>query len=265
MAFLSFLMDHFKAVAFAEAGEFDTAVEMMEQMPSLKERISKEAKPSSLELTWAAAAFAEHGEFDTARELIKAPATDSDDEVSITDRRLDVLAEKPLYHAKAAAFAEAGEMDHAREILDIHEHTRPKILLIGYEADFPLKAAERAIQLAASKGYELIAVNVNIATSSSPDNEQTKALRGHIMERVAQSAGKTIEEMARASGIRCVHLVEFGDSEEVIKKLCSSIPGIEFVLTEREPTASEKQVVDIPVVYALAPAVVLEKIHSAIK
>ena len=256
MALWKFILDHFKAIAFAEAGEFDTAKQMMESMPTLKERLASETKPSSLELTWAAVAFAEHGEVGTARELLKAkPAIeDHDESVQLTDRRLNVLAQKSLEHTKAAAFAEAGELEHAQQILRSDAEARSKILLIGYEARFPEKAARRAISLAAEKGYELIAVNVNITSSSAPESEHTLALRKHIKEKISKDAGRKIIEMAEAKGVTCVHIVEFGESEQVIKRLCNIIPGIEFVLTEREPTASEKQVVNIPVLHALAPS-----------
>jgi len=85
------------AVAFAEAGEWDTAREMMPVGP-------RRAEVTSLDRLFAAASFAEAGEWGAAREMIPAAAAKT--KVTWLDRLF-----------AAVTFAEAGLDEEARRLV----------------------------------------------------------------------------------------------------------------------------------------------------
>lgn len=72
--FLRKFEDAMTAVAFAEAGEFETAREIMNEAPALKEEIVSLQREASLtidDLINMAITFAEAGEHEKAKEFIK--------------------------------------------------------------------------------------------------------------------------------------------------------------------------------------------------
>ncbi len=83
MGIMNYLREHFAAVTFAEAGEFDTARQILDETPDLMDEVLRDSEPTPAELSWAAVAFAEAGEFDTAREMLetKGPHGDEPQEV----------------------------------------------------------------------------------------------------------------------------------------------------------------------------------------
>jgi len=256
MGILSFLSDHFAAVAFAEAGEFDTAKQVLDSSPSFLEQMAGDAKIRESDFDWAAVAFAEAGEFDTARELTGAKVLEDQQVVEVSDRRFELEIEKHMRHANVAAFAESGAMDHAYEM--IHAPTSAgKILLVSHDTEFNMDAVKHAVSLAAKSGYELMAVNIVMVTSESPVSDGRNAIRDSIAKKASQKAS-ALFEFAEKNGVQCSQWVEFGEPESIIKKMCDRIENIAFVLTEKEPTNSEKEAAKVPV-YHVEYAEVLQR------
>ncbi len=87
MGIINYLREQFTAVTFAEAGEFDTAREILEGSPTLLDEVLKDAEPTPAEMSWAAVAFAEAGEFDTAREMLETRGPRGNEPQEVYPRR----------------------------------------------------------------------------------------------------------------------------------------------------------------------------------
>ncbi len=85
-------LDIFSAAAFAEAQEFDTAIDILNDSGMEKREQPSIAMANPLARTMEAITFAEAGEFDTAREILGAKG--SRDEVEVQASPLEVLADQ---------------------------------------------------------------------------------------------------------------------------------------------------------------------------
>ncbi len=115
------LEDSMAAAAFAEAGEFETARDIMNEM-----RLSKEE--------------------------IKA--------VKVKDERVDSLIKKHDRTEEAIVFAQAGEHEYARELIRKSAEERKKILVVGGEEGFSEKLIHYAINMAERMNHDIVALNV---------------------------------------------------------------------------------------------------------
>lgn len=119
--FIKDFEDSMAAAAFAEAGEFKTARNILNEM----------------------------GE---AREEMKA--------VQVKDERIESLMKKHDRTEEAIVFAQAGEHEYARELMKKTEEERKKILIVGGEEGFSEKLIHYAISMAERMNHDIVALNV---------------------------------------------------------------------------------------------------------
>ena len=113
--------DSMAAAAFAEAGDFRTAENIMNEMTQTK----KEMKA-----------------------------------VSVKDERVETLIKRHDRTEEAIVFAQAGEHEYARELVRKNYEERKKILVVGGEDGFSEKIIHYAISLAERMDHDIVALNV---------------------------------------------------------------------------------------------------------
>ncbi len=119
--FIKDFEDSMAAAAFAEAGDFKTARNILNEMGESKEEMKS---------------------------------------VKVKDERMDSLMKKHDRTEEAIVFAQAGEHEYARELMKKTEEERKKILVVGGEEGFSEKLINYAISMAERMNHDIIALNV---------------------------------------------------------------------------------------------------------
>lgn len=112
--------DSMAAAAFAEAGDFKTARNILNEMKE-----SKETKT-----------------------------------VKVKDERIESLMKNHDRTEEAIVFAQAGEHEYARELIKKGQEERKKILVVGGEEGFSEKLVHYAISMAERMNHDIVALNV---------------------------------------------------------------------------------------------------------
>ncbi len=188
------LADAMEAITFAEAGEAETAREILTGIPAEK-KVSSEG-------------------------------------VEIKDHRLQALSESHDLKMEAVAFAEANEHAHAREILREEEKENKKILVIGSEEGYSDELIQYALGMADRMQYEIVALNV-IPVGKRLFNFLADNVRAELQSR-AESAAQRFAALAGENKIPFTHLVRFGDTDKTVKEVHKEKRRISFILTEPE-------------------------------
>jgi len=155
------------------------------------------------------------------------------------------------YDAKmeAMALAEAGAHELAHDTIVLGQMEPPKILVVGNEDTFTEPVLNYTIGLAERLGYEIVAMNVNTVMGHSGKflSPFRKHLREEFEKRSAE-AFSVLQEKLKDKGIRCEHVIKYGDFSKAVEDLHHEMKRIEFVVTEPEahPERSETEVT-IPV------------------
>jgi len=113
--------DSMAAAAFAEAGEFSTARNILNEMKESKEEMKT---------------------------------------VKVTDERIDSFMKKHDRTEEAIVFAQAGVHEYARELIQKGQEERKKILVVGGEEGFSEKLIHYAISMAERMNHDIVALNV---------------------------------------------------------------------------------------------------------
>lgn len=159
-------------------------------------------------------------------------------QVSVKSKKLENLAEIVGRYSEAITFAEAGQQDYAQDLIRREIMERSKILVVGHEGTFSKPLIDYSVGMAERMGYEIIALNCS-SIGSSP-TKFLSPFKEKISKDFESGAKKGFEPLckkAEEKGIRCTHIVEFGDLNDCIKKIHKEIRRIEFVLTEPEAAA----------------------------
>lgn len=115
---------------------------------------------------------------------------------------------------------------------------RRKILVVGKEDAFSEAMMDYAINLAQRLDYDLLAMSVDTTCREEPAFTQHAYLREDFRMR-ALEAGAVLKQRAVQSGIRCEHVVRFGELGGAVEKLNHEMKRIEFVVTESEDNKKE--------------------------
>ncbi|GBD99475.1 hypothetical protein BMS3Abin07_01512 [bacterium BMS3Abin07] len=118
--FLRDFEDSMAAAAFAQAGDIETAREIMSELEEIKKEIEA---------------------------------------LEVKDERVESLLEKHDRTEEAIVFAEAGESDYAREIIRKGEQERKKILVVGGEEGFSDMLLNYAMGMAERMNYDIVTIN----------------------------------------------------------------------------------------------------------
>ncbi len=113
--------DSMAAAAFAEAGDFKTAQNILNEMKESKEEIKA---------------------------------------VKVKDERIESFMKKHDRTEEAIVFAQAGEHEYARELIKKGQEERKKILVVGGEEGFSEKLVHYAISMAERMNHDIVALNV---------------------------------------------------------------------------------------------------------
>jgi hypothetical protein len=225
----------FSAAAFAEAGDYKTACDIMDYEPVQK---MKNAKISRFDLHMAAATFAEAGEFSVAQKIMDSGALIKDEKITLENRRLNLVSEKHTNLAAAAALAEEGLHDHAKELLNDEDTIVKKILVIGDGYKFSERIIEYSIFMATKMNCELFLLNI-----LEPGMKMSEV----SFQEKAKTSLAVFQKIFREKNLKFQHLVKSGEKKKTIENCCADLRRVAFVLNEAEPEKTEKKENYIPV------------------
>lgn len=231
---------HFSAASFAEAGEFDTAREILnsEGALGLGKPVGKKDPGilSRFDRIFSAIAFAEANEHETAQHFLDpAAASKKAEQVTEEDTKIKVRKSqnKTLQDtAVATAFAEAGEHDTAREILDSASRNQT-ILVLNKGTVYSEVLMKYAIEMAQRLNTRILALNI-MEVPSGLTREASEATTRNFEKRVNQHI-KRFAEKAEAKGIELDHIIRSGDEDQVLQELNNANSGIRYCLSEPGP------------------------------
>lgn len=232
-----------EAAAFAEAGEFETAREMMMDRESDEKVVELHPeKTASLsekfDTMQEAIAFAESGEINTARQIMKKFMRHSAEKREQTTEKKETLTEKLEKTTEAVTFAEAGEHDYARKLLSKDESERQKILVIGGEDGFSNMLINYAVGMADRMEFEIVALNI-IPVGRRILNVLDKMEVTIELQNQVDKTTSLFRDQAEEKNIPFRQMVKFGRFNRVVKEAHKEIKRISFVLTEPEYTSIE--------------------------
>ncbi len=251
------------AVAFAEAGEVETALTFLHDKTSNEKAsmntASKHTVSASpgfmqklsqkLESISTAIAFAEAGERETALEFLGGESYVAErqaaKEAGLTVQKTTSsrLAEKIGKVAEAVAFAEAGEHEHARTLMGekaLQEKEKGRILVVGREYSFSDHLMAYATNMAKRMRRDIVALNV---TASDVGFTFLSAYHKTVKEDFQRHAAENAEvfkKKAAAEGVEFEHVIRFGDPDRAIRSLCEEIGKITYALAEPEISESKR-------------------------
>jgi hypothetical protein len=230
-----------EAVAFAEAGEFETAREMMSDRKSDEKVVElhpEKAVPFSekFDAMQEAIAFAEAGEIDTARQVMKKFMGRRAEKKEQTGEKKETFTEKLEKTTEAIAFAEAGEHEYAKAVISKEESERQKILVVGGEEGFSDMLINYAIGMADRMEYEIVALNVIPVGKRIFSILDKMEITIDLQDQIDQAAS-LFKTQAEEMNITFRQIVKFGGFDRVIKDAHKEIKRISFVLTEPEYTS----------------------------
>lgn len=174
-------------------------------------------------------------------------------QVSVKSKKLENLAEIISRYSEAVTFAEAGQQDYAQELIRREDMERSKILVVGHKNTFSKPLIDYSVGMAERMSYEIIALNCSPVTNSAPK------LLSHLKEKIredfesdARNGFEPLYKKAAEKGIRCTHIIKFGDLNDCIMAIHKEIRRIEFVLTEPEAAAKGKGFAQAIPVFSMA-------------
>ncbi|MFP3983289.1 MAG: universal stress protein [Desulfurivibrionaceae bacterium] len=225
---------HFSAASFAEAGEFDTAREMMNNRWELNKK--NPGVLNALDRMFSAITFAEANEHETARHFLDpaAPtimagqAVKEDSKIRVQKSQSRTLQDT----AVATAFAEAGEHDTAQEILDASSRNQT-ILVLNKGTVFSEVLMKYAIEMAQRFNTGILALNM-MEVPTGLTKEASEATIRNFEKRVNQHI-KRFAEKAKAKGIELDHIIRMGDEDQILREINNTNPGIRYCLSEPGP------------------------------
>lgn len=225
---------HFSAASFAEAGEFDTAREMMINRGKLDNKLP--GVLNALDRMFSAITFAEANEHETARHFLEPAAAPIMAGQSIREDS-KVKVRKPQNEtlqgtAVATAFAEAGEHDTAQEILDASSRNQT-ILVLNKGTVFSEVLMKYAIEMAQRFNTKLLALNI-MEVPTGLTREAIEATTRNFEKRVNQHI-KRFAEKAEAKGIELDHIIRMGDEDQILREINNANSGIRYCLSEPSP------------------------------
>jgi len=143
----------------------------------------------------------------------------------------------------AITFAEADLHDYAKDLVYREEIEPTKILVVVHDDTFSKPLIDYSVGMAERMRYKIIALNVssigsNPAKFLSPFKEKIK----EDFETSAEKGFEHLKKRAEEKGIKCTHLIKFGDFNNSIKQVHEEIRTIEFVLTEPEEVSGDESV-----------------------
>ncbi len=108
---------------------------------------------------------------------------------------------------------------------------RRKVLMVGRGEFFTEEAMNYAVHLAERLDYDILAVNIGRGwgTHSSVDSE---ALWREAFRRRAEEGAEALRRKATIIGLRCDHLVKFGDVDAVAEELNREVKRAEFAVAD---------------------------------
>ncbi len=119
--FIKDFEDTMAAAAFAQAGDFKTAQNILSEMKEVKAEMKA---------------------------------------VKVKDERVESFIKKHDRTEEAIVFAQAGEQEYARELMRKSEEERKKILVVGGEEGFSDRLIHYAVSMAERMNYDIVALNV---------------------------------------------------------------------------------------------------------
>ncbi len=246
------------AIAFAEAGEAGTAMELMKNIDGHKKAIhdaahKKEATSTvslikkmtkSFDGIMSAMAFAEAGEHDMALECLGESYTA--EKQAAKEAGLEVqkskspgLAEKIGKVAEAVAFAEVGEHEHARSLMGdevLQKKEKGRILVVGREYSFSDHLMNYATNMASRMGRDILALNVTHSDVGFRFLSTYHKTVKEDFQRHAEENAKLFKNKAATKGVAFEHVIRFGDPDRAIHSICEEIGQITYALAEPEIT-----------------------------
>ncbi len=181
--------------------------------------------------------------FQRIKRKIKRKEDGKETHVSLQSLKLENVAKTVNRYEEAITFAEADLHDYAKDLVYREEIERTKILVVGHDDTFSKPLIDYSVGMAERMRYEIIALNVssigsNPAKFLSPFKEKIK----EDFETSAEKGFEHLKKRAEEKGIKCTHLIKFGDFNNSIKQVHEEIRRIEFVLTEPDGVSGDESV-----------------------
>lgn len=212
--FLKNFEDAMAAAAFAQAGETETAVEIMEESRASRKR---------------------------------------EKELRVQDERPQSILERHDAVEEAIVFAQAGEHEYAQKVLEETKKENQKILVVGGEEGFSDKLMDYALNMAGRMNHEIVALNIIPVGKQLfrflSEKKVTEELQAKPEKGAAIFRAKT-----ETREIAFQHMVKFGGFDRVIKDIHREIRRISFVLTEPDHICDEESCANASIpVFCMAP------------
>ncbi len=204
------------AITFAEAGEHNTARQILEE---------------------------EEVEMESGK--VKKLKVDDEGAPSLTERHDRAM--------EAITFAEAGEHEYARELMTNDDGESRKLLVVGKVDGFSQVLMDYSLKMAERMNAEIVGLNVlPISIRQLPFlNEKVK----EELKKSTEDGAAAFLSKAMEKDIIFTHIVKFGNVDRVINEVHKEVKRVRFILTEPGMVADDEtlETASIPVFCLASP------------
>jgi len=137
--------------------------------------------------------------------------------------------------------------DSTHGITTVEQDTTTKILTVQ-DGDHSSLLVDYAVKMAQKLDCEIIALDVTEEPLNFTGERRQREI-GRFRQRARRNA-ETLHLKAEAMGVKCRHVVEIGNQEQIIKALSKDDAGIRYVLLKpaQEYVSAERRQARVPVV-----------------
>ena len=133
-------------------------------------------------------------------------------------------------------------------LVELAEQNLATKILTVQDGDHSVALVDYAVKMAQKLDCEIIALDVSDKPLDYTDERRSREIN-RFQQRARRNA-ETLSLKAETIGVKCKHLVEIGNEEEIIKALSREDPGIRYVLFKpaQDYVSAERRKTRVPVV-----------------